>query len=197
MTTKRCNKCQLVKSTSEFSKNKYVPDGLSYTCKHCHRKRHAEDRQRGLEILQCLAVDKGCCAHCERPYLNEDWHFFEFDHIDSRCKQSKKETNAEWVSRHTQEFFERVKPNLQLLCIKCHRLKTSEENSFGGAVHQKLHGQSQPAEVIDFGWNLFNPTPTPDADDYVSWAWSLVRREGDWIVQRDIDGRIIKSELAK
>ena len=75
MTTKRCNKCQLVKSTSEFSKNKYVPDGLSYTCKHCHRKRHAEDRQRGLEILQCLAVDKGCCAHCERPYLNEDWHF--------------------------------------------------------------------------------------------------------------------------
>ena len=197
MTTKRCTKCQLVKSTSEFAKDKHARDGFTRKCKQCFRDYDTEVRQRGLQMLQSLAMDKGCCAHCQRPYSNEDWHFFEFDHIDSQLKKSEKETKFGWIVCNSKEFFQRVAPNLQLLCVKCHKFKTSEENKFGGPVHQKKHGQSEPPEVIDFGWNLFNPVPTPEADDYLSWSWSLVRREGDWIVQRDIDGRITKSQLAK
>ena len=197
MTTKRCIKCQLVKSTSEFHQLKTNQDGFDSRCRSCIQFYNGEKTQRGLQILQDLAITRSCCAHCQRPYLNEDWHFFEFDHIDPNQKQSTRETESKWVQSNEFEFFQRVAPNLQLLCIRCHKIKTREELKLGGVVHQKTYGQSQPAEVIDFGWNLFNPVPTPEADDYVSWAWSQVRREGDWIVERDIDGRIIYSQLAK
>ena len=155
MTTKRCNKCRLVKSTSEFGKNS-SPDGLHSQCKRCKRKIRAESKQQGLEILQGLAKDKGCCAHCKRPYSIQDWYFFEFDHIDPRLKQSKIEIKGEWVAKNTQEFFERVEPNLQLLCIKCHRLKTTEENKVGGALYAKKYGQSQSEEVIETDLTLFD-----------------------------------------
>ena len=190
MTTKHCYKCQLVKSASEFKKNRNL-------CKKCDQAKETRRRQRGLEILQKLATIQGHCQNCERSYTNDEWHFFEFDHVDAKLKKHNYETNVGWVASNEKKFWETVVPNLHLLCVKCHKLKTSKENKDGGAIHQKKHGQSKPAEVIDFGWNLFNPTPTPEADDYVSWSWSLVRRESDWIVQRDIDGRIINFELAK
>ena len=190
MTTKRCNKCRLVKSTSEFGNDKKSRDGFTYNCKHCIRCIDKEARQRGLQILQTLAMARTCCAHCQRPYSNEDWHFFEFDHIDSRCKKSDKETNIGWVARHTQEFFQRVEPNLQLLCIKCHKLKTIEEYRFGGAVHQKMHGQSQPAQVIRHDLTLFDPSLTLEPGE----EYSLHEREGEWITVRDIDGNLIRYE---
>ncbi len=189
MATKRCGKCQLVKSTSEFCKNS-SPDGLHSQCKHCKRHANAEARQRGLEILQSLAIDEGCCAHCKRPYSNEDWYFFEFDHIDSRLKQSKIEIKREWVAKNTQEFFERVKPNLQLLCIKCHRLKTTEENKVGGAVHEKKYGQSQPAEVIRHDLTLFDPSLTLEPGE----EYALHTKEGEWVTVRDINGKLISYE---
>jgi hypothetical protein len=150
----------------------------------------------GRKILQDLAKERGQCAHCQRSYCLEDWDFFEFDHIDPTLKK-KTDSKDYWVKAHLQEFNEKIKPNLQLLCVRCHKLKTKKDLARGGGSHQLRHEASAPAEVIDFGWNLFNPVPAPEADDYVSWSWSLVRREGDWIVERDIDGRIIYSELAK
>ena len=193
MTTKRCNKCQLVKSISEFARDKSSQDGFTRRCKHCFRTKNAEVRQGGLQILQSLAMDKGCCAHCERPYSNEDWHFFEFDHIDSRLKKSRKETELHWVMSHRREFFERVAPNLQLLCVKCHKLKTTEENKVGGAVHEKKYGQSQPAEVLDPGWDLFHPVPVGGPDE-LKFEYTALLKEGDWITVRDIDGNLIRYE---
>ena len=197
MTTKRCTKCQLVKSVTEFNKNNATKDRLYHHCKDCARKNLDKHTKLGLEMLQNFALQAGQCKLCSRNFTIDDWHLFDLDHIDPNQKLHKRETSPIWVALHQQEFELRVKSNIQLLCIKCHRNKTTEESKRGGSVHQKIHGQSEPSEVIDFGWNLFNPVPTPEADDYVSWAWSQVRREGDWIVERDIDGRIIYSQLAK
>ena len=197
MTTKRCIKCKLVKSTSQFYKQHTNNSGLSSRCKGCLQIYNAGRTERGLQIMQALAMSKSCCEYCQRPYSNEDWHFFEFDHINPNQKRSNVETHSLWVNANQDEFNERVAPNLQLLCVKCHKIKTSEESKLGGSVHQKKYGESKPAEVLDFGWSLFNPIPLPETDDYTSWSWSLIQREGNWIVQRDIDGRIINSELSK
>ena len=190
MTTKRCSKCRLVKSTSEFGNDKKNRDGFSSYCKHCMRDVNSETRQRGLQILQILAMARNHCAHCQRQYLNEDWHFFEFDHIDPKLKQGNKETNLAWVAQHAEEFFQRVEPNLQLLCIKCHKLKTIGEKSFGGAVHQKMHGKSQPAEVIRRDLTLFDFSLTLEPGE----EYSLHMKEGEWITVRDIDGNLIRYE---
>jgi len=191
MNTKRCPKCQLVKSSSEFYTN-----AKHDLCKDCQTLNVKRNQQIGRKILQDLAEEIGQCQHCQRPYSLEDWDFFEFDHIDPTLKK-RRDTHPCWVKAHLQEFHQKIKPNLQLLCVKCHKLKTKKDVARGGGSHQSRQQAFAPAQVLDFGWNLFNPIPTPETDDYTSWSWSLVRREGDWIVQRDIDGRIINSELAK
>ncbi len=112
--------------------------------------------ERGLAVLKNLAKDKNCCNHCQRPYFDEDWHFFEFDHIDAKLKKSRKETDARWVAAHVNEFIRRVAPNLQLLCVKCHKLKSSEESKIGGAVYQKRFAQLNPEEVIQTDLTLFD-----------------------------------------
>ena len=156
MTTKRCIKCKLVKSTNDFSKHKIRHDGLSTRCRSCEAKRSAKAIEQGLKILQSLAIGRGSCEHCKRPYSNEDWHFFEFDHIDPSLKRSRKETDSRWVVAHVVEFTERVQPNLQLLCVKCHKIKSSQEKKLGGAVYEKKYGQLKPALVIQTDLTLFN-----------------------------------------
>ena len=133
---------------------------------------------------------RSCCAHCQREYTNEDWHFFEFDHINPNDKRSKKETASQWVCAHHHEFVERVAPNLQLLCIKCHKLKSSEEAKVGGAVHKKKHGESKPPQVIQRDLTLFNPELTLESGE----EYSCHTKEGEWVTVRDIDGNLIRYE---
>ncbi len=190
MKSKRCHKCQLVKSATEFSRQPKNSHGLQTNCKLCNQITNARTTQRGLDILQSLAMTQGCCKLCQRPYTNEDWYFFEFDHIDPSLKQTRRETESRWVNGHQVEFFERVAPNLQLLCIKCHKIKTSKEQQIGGAVHQKKFGVTKPAEVVELGWNLFTQPPTVEDRE----TYSYHAREGDWITVRDIDGKLISYE---
>jgi hypothetical protein len=156
MTTKRCSKCQLVKSLTEFSYKKGCRNGLNPTCRTCNSIKATKYNQIGLKILQTLAMSQGSCQHCSLPYSNEDWHFFEFDHIDAKLKVSKKETEASWVTAHQVEFLERIAQNLQLLCVKCHKIKTSEELKLGGLVYQKTFGDLPPPQVIETDLTLFD-----------------------------------------
>ena len=146
--------------------------------------------ERGLKVLKSLAKNRGCCQHCLRPYTEEDWHFFEFDHIDSKLKQLKKETDARWVAGHTDEFITRVVPNLQLLCVKCHKIKTIEEMKLGGAVYKKIYSQAGPAQVIQRDLTLFDTALTLEPGE----EYSLHTKEGEWVTVRDIDGNLIRYE---
>lgn len=51
MTTKQCSKCQEVKATSEFSKNKRRKDGIDGVCKACTRARYKAWEQTKLQDL--------------------------------------------------------------------------------------------------------------------------------------------------
>ena len=37
VSTKKCSRCKVIKSTSEFNKNKRRKDGLKYYCKECRK----------------------------------------------------------------------------------------------------------------------------------------------------------------
>ena len=189
MTTKRCKKCGLIKSGTEFNKNQQTRDRLSYLCRRCLHFYRAELHQRGLQILLELAISQGCCQHCERPYSIEDRHFFEFDHIDAKLKQSKRETATAWVGANKNQFLKRIALNLQLLCIKCHKMKTKEECELGGSIYQKMHGQSQPAQVIQRDLTLFDAITIESHEMY-----TLHTQEGEWVTVRDIDGNLIRYE---
>jgi len=194
MATKRCIKCRLLKSTSEFYKHLTNTDCLDTRCKSCVQFYSAQRIQRGLQILQNLATTRGCCAHCQLPYSNENWHFFEFDHIDPSLKQHKKETKSPWVAKYQHEFFQRIAPNLQLLCVKCHKIKTSKELKLGGAIQQKNIGGTKPPQVLDLGWNLFNPVPLAEPDE-LNMTYTQLAKEGMWVTQRDVQGNLIWFEL--
>lgn len=47
--TKRCGKCKIEKSKSDFSKDKSRRDGLNYRCKECATKHSAQWRARDLK----------------------------------------------------------------------------------------------------------------------------------------------------
>ncbi|GAH40943.1 unnamed protein product, partial [marine sediment metagenome] len=47
MQTKRCTKCGEEKPLTEFHKNKYNKDGLTYSCKACRQKQYLESVKRG------------------------------------------------------------------------------------------------------------------------------------------------------
>ncbi len=190
MTTKRCAKCRVIKSVSLFNKNKNNPSGLHSYCKTCHSILAGELTGRGLKVLKDLATTRGQCEHCSRLYTEEDWHFFEFDHIDAKLKQSKRETNVRWIAGHINEFLTRVVPNLQLLCVKCHKIKSVEEQKLGGSVYQKMYGQSEPAQVIQRDLTLFDPHLIIEPGE----EYTLHAQEGEWITVRDIDGNLIRYE---
>ena len=156
MTTKRCTKCHVVKQLTDFSNVDRGKYGKNSKCKKCNQLYAEKKTERGLKILKELASSQRCCQHCSRLYTNEDWHFFEFDHINPNLKLFKNEAEARWIDGHRDEFYTRVAPNLQLLCVKCHKIKTSEEIKLGGSVHKKIHGQSQSAEVIEPDLTLFD-----------------------------------------
>ncbi len=190
MTTKRCTKCRVIKSVSLFNKQKIRLDGLRSTCKTCDAVAAAQVTARGLKVIQDLATSRGCCQHCSRPYTNEDWFFFEFDHINAKLKRSNKETDTRWIAAHTDEFLTRVVPNLQLLCVKCHKIKSGAEIKIGGAVYQKTFGETKPAQVIQRDLTLFDPHLIIESRE----EYTLHAREGEWITVRDIDGNLIRYE---
>jgi len=74
---------------------------------------------------------------------------FDLDHIDPRLKIKKKETELGWIARHEKEFWERVAPNLRLLCCHHHRVVTGEQHAFGGELHQMEHGTADPAHLFN------------------------------------------------
>ena len=49
---KKCNECNIEKSSSEFNKFKKAPDGLQYKCKECLKKYRVKNRDKIIEYLK-------------------------------------------------------------------------------------------------------------------------------------------------
>lgn len=203
-TLQKCNKCGLIKSVSEFHTVLQNTSGLRYWCKQCHSKRHAHVRAPTYQMLNQIKLDAGGCENpdcqsgsdCTRllSHQNNFW-LFDLDHVDERLKLHLRETSAPWITHNWDEFMQRVKPNLQVLCTHCHRHRGRERIKLGGVAHGKAHGRKPPALFKDFGYNLFNQQMTyrlfdDDEDEVV--APIRVGLEDDWYVERDSSGNLIK-----
>jgi len=184
-------------SSDNFNKSKANKDGLQSYCRFCDSVRQGKERETVYELrIQIIeesggCQDDNCCSSADQTRLlvtGFNYGLFDLDHIDESLKQHRRETTPSWIYLNMDEFLNRIKPNLQVLCVQCHRLKSNHSKRVGNKVHQKIHGRKTPSKFIDPGYNLFNQVETihiySDEDN-----WSF---EDDYSVCRDNEGLLIK-----
>jgi hypothetical protein len=111
-----CHKHQnqyLIECNGTKCNNCYIENGLNQ-CKKCIN-RGAKSKNKLRNTLKDFKIQLG--GQCVECGLN-DLFFLEFDHID----KSKK---IKQITRSSPNHWEKEKNNLQLLCGRCHRIKTS------------------------------------------------------------------------
>ena len=74
-------------------------------------------------------------VRCHMRYPRDLRGNFALDHIDATLKQDDRETQPAWIACNEQEFFKRIRPNLQVLCTHHNNLKKSIEYNVGGIHH--------------------------------------------------------------
>lgn len=112
ITERKCPKCKIVKSTTEFYKRRNK-DGSSTYCKTCTIKQTLVRQRKFKE--KCLSYKGGACERCG---YNKCVNALEFHHILS----DKKDFNISNCKLTT--FNEAIKKELdkcKLLCANCHR----------------------------------------------------------------------------
>jgi hypothetical protein len=154
---KRCVICDHAKPASSeyFHSQRKNGDGFHSFCKVCKQSRtrllDARRRDLGLKIKEAFIRSIGSkCQYpgCHMRYPDDLPGNFDLDHVDPRLKQTR-ETSLAWMAGNEKEFWERVAPNLRLLCCHHHRVITGEQFSFGGEWHQMLHGTADPAHMFN------------------------------------------------
>jgi hypothetical protein len=198
----KCNTCGLIKCITEFHAQLFNVSGVSYRCKQCAANYIEQVRAPTYTMLNQIKLDAGGCQNrdCQsgsdrmRLLSHEDnVGLFDLDHVDERLKLDEKETSAAWITHNWQEFMERVKPNLQVLCTHCHRDRSRARIKYGNPVHSKAYGRKNPARFVDLGYNLFNQPKTAllFEDDDIEVLPDRLKREDDWFVCRDGYGHLI------
>ncbi len=204
--TKRCTQCQRELSVEQFSKKPKSKDGFQFVCKECNVGYIQKRRQIGTEIRRKIMDESegcqnpSCCSSPEHGRLlitGYNYGLFDLDHINESLKLHRYEVESAWIVANEDEFWTRIKPNVQVLCRQCHLFKTSKSRRTGGAVYQKIHGRKPPLQFIDPGYDLFNNVERVDisVDDdgeiCETPIYSKGFHEDGWFVQRDLDGFLI------
>ena len=123
---KLCTKCGIIKSTSEFGKNKTKKDGLQSYCKECvkkYKKKHYSDNKK--YYLEKAKTYRQTC----RENLNEykktlkcsicgenRWWVLDFHHTDP----NKKEKHISHLIESPKKLQEELKKCI-VVCSNCHR----------------------------------------------------------------------------
>jgi len=117
---KFCPKCEKIKPTHAFSKNKNRKDGLGGYCKSCVRG-YANDRYSEIRKF-CIEHLGGKCVSCDTI------ENLQFDHIDPKTKNFS-------IGKMLNFSVEELEYELylcQLLCEGCHKEKTRENKEITG-----------------------------------------------------------------
>jgi hypothetical protein len=135
MDTKKCYKCQVEKSVSEFAKNKSRRDGLQAACKACRKiyiKQHYQDnRQYYIDKAKTnrydqisknrdfliLLKDNKQCVDCKNFYPH---YVLDFDHLrDKKYGIAQMKGSGLSIERILEEI-----SKCELVCSNCHRIRT-------------------------------------------------------------------------
>lgn len=163
---KECIICGQIKPATKehFYRHSPSSDNLDNRCILCHNQismtRGAQYRRRGAIIKQQVMLSLGGkCSEpgCHMRYPEDHPGNFDLDHINPSLKQHDKETDIKWIALNEPEFMTRVVPNLQILCCHHHRVRTSQQRSFGGEIYELIHGSEVPQA---FSRNPYADHPT-------------------------------------
>jgi len=129
METKKCNKCEIDKPLSDFTKNKAKKSGYNSYCKTCNKsyqKKHYEDnkndyiqkknnRKKLLKEFVNSIKGEAKCSHCPE----DDIACLDFHHIDDKDKDFN---IGLAVNRGVSiETLQKEIDKCEILCSNCHR----------------------------------------------------------------------------
>lgn len=122
---RKCTKCSLEKDISQFSKNRYLKDGLRKWCKSCdysyikdyvnkNREKHNKSivkyrTNKRNTVLSFYGGVCNCCGEARREFLC-------IDHVDGLNKKSLTDSGDKLVNRLVRENFP---TGYAILCHNC------------------------------------------------------------------------------
>jgi hypothetical protein len=93
-------------------------------CKKCRSYKHSIDRIKRTNYVIDIKIKIKNCAICNKEVTKDNHFTFDFDHLrDKKSPVSK----LIYASKH--KLDEEIK-KCQLLCCKCHKIKTAEERNY-------------------------------------------------------------------
>ena len=93
----------------------------SKTCKLCDYSRKIKNYTKRQEYMKQRKLEIGHCSFCNRKVRKSNSHLFDFDHIGF------KNCNVSSLIFNSFEVIENEIKLCQLLCAKCHRIKSTTE----------------------------------------------------------------------
>lgn len=146
--TKKCPKCNEVKSLDEFYQDRSTSKGLSSWCKQCmiarvlqwqkdNSAKKRETNKASYAKLRLLVLDHYSnglmsCACCGESTIE----FLTLDHVNNDGAKHRKEIGKNsiwrWLTQHN------LPEGFQVLCWNCN----SAKGYYGECPHQKLKGKS-------------------------------------------------------
>lgn len=147
-----CHGCNFIKPDYLFIKRKNKLNQFLW-CYGCHRKWTRAREEQWQEIRHSILLKAGGCVwpECHMKYPRDFSGNFALDHIDPTLKTGDHETKGYWVMAHLHEFWERVVPNLQVLCNHHNGEKNSIESGVGGVLHTDPWDEDVDEDlIVDF-----------------------------------------------
>jgi len=136
----RCTKQGCIRPVQMF--NRWYGSTRNFWCQECNNRKNKEKNLIGFQIRHEIMLQDGGCVWVEddgtRCGLRYPEHLrgnFALDHIDPTLKQHLRETHVSWIACNQDEFFTRVRPNLQTLCQHHNAVKNTKDHGIGGKYY--------------------------------------------------------------
>ena len=147
-----CPRCNKIKQRSHLVSATYSL-GQFTKCYECQRTQSRNHVEQGHTIRAIIFERAAGCVWpgCHMKYPRDFRGNFALDHIDPSLKLHKNETSPSWIPHNQQEFWSRVAPNLQVLCVHHNNIKRGQEYGVGGEMHvEPWDEEDQEIPHIDF-----------------------------------------------
>ena len=132
-----CPTCNKIKPKLYLQAHRTIGPDFFTQCIECRRAATTKALREGQMIRNLLYERAGGCVwpDCHLRYPRDFVGTFCLDHINPSLKKGSYETNAMWITHNEEEFWTRVVPNLQVLCVHHNQVKRAQQYGVGGEMH--------------------------------------------------------------